>query len=61
MVKLKWKINLTKRSKKIKTTIKGMKIKLKKITYHKLGLKKTIKNKSRFYKKIENKNKKSKK
>jgi hypothetical protein len=45
-VKLKRRINITKKTKKIKR----IKFKLKKITYHKLGLKDKIENKSKFYK-----------
>jgi hypothetical protein len=52
-VKLKRKINLIKGQNK---RIKRMRIKLKKIIYHKLGLNDEIENKSKFYKWFKNKN-----
>jgi len=42
--------------KKDNKTIKRIRIKLKKIAYHKLGLNDEIENKSKFYKRAKNKN-----
>jgi hypothetical protein len=53
MVRLKRNNSLIKGPKKI---IKITRIKLNKITYHKLGLKDKIENKFKFYKMIKNKN-----
>jgi hypothetical protein len=50
---MKRKINLIKGPKK---TIKRIRIKLVKITYHNLGLKDEIEHKSKFYKRAKNKN-----